>query len=254
MNTVHVAPRTAVMPRALWLLRHAESEGNVADARALDAGAERLDLIARDADMPLSDVGRTQAEALGRSWKGLRAGDCPTVILCSPYERAAGTAEIAVAAAGWHIDLVRDERLRERELGLLDGYTRHGIEQRFPEEAERRAWVGKFYYRPPGGESWADVAGRLRAVIDAAERRYAGERLLLVTHQAVIMVARYVLENLTEREVLDLDRTESIANTALVRYDYERGVPRLVAFNDVAHLDAHDAPVTEERDATALSR
>jgi broad specificity phosphatase PhoE len=138
---------------------------------------------------------------------------------------------------------------------MLDGFTKHGIERRFPEEAERRKWVGKFYYRPPGGESWADVAGRVRGVLEAAERRYAGERLLVVSHQAVLMLARYVLENLTEQEVLDIDAEHRIANTAVIRYRYEAGVPRLEDFNDTSHLD-HDrsAPVTEEPDAASVSR
>lgn len=242
------------MPESLWLVRHAESEGNVADSRAQAAGAERLELVARDADMPLSATGRDQADALGRSWRELGHDRCPSVVLCSPYERAFRTAERAVAAAGWDVEIVRDERLRERDLGMLDGFTKHGIERRFPEEAERRKWVGKFYYRPPGGESWADVAGRVRAVVEAVEGRYVGERLLLVTHQAVMMLARYVLENLTEREVLNIDAELRIANTGIIRYDYVDGVPRLSDVNDTGHLAQRDAPVTEEADATAVSR
>ena len=242
------------MPHSLWLLRHAESEGNLADTRAQDQGADRLELQARDADMPLSPAGEVQAAAVGRSWRGLPAWEQPSVVLCSPYERAWRTACRAVDAAGLGIDLVRDERLRERDLGVLDGWTKRGIEAHFPEEAERRGWVGKFYYRPPGGESWADVAGRVRAVVDAAERRYVGERVLLVTHQAVMMVARYVLESLTEQEVLAIDSRERIANTGVIRYRYADGTPRLEGFNDTSHLDEHDAPVTREPDATALRR
>jgi broad specificity phosphatase PhoE len=240
------------VPRSLCLVRHAESEGNLADTRAQDAGAERLELVARDADMPLSETGRAQAEALGRHWAQLPEDARPTVVLTSPYERASRTAEIALAAAGQDIEAVRDERLRERDLGALDGLTKHGIERQFPAEAQRRAWVGKFYYRPPGGESWADVAGRVRAVVDAAERRYPDERLVLVTHQAVVMVSRYVLERLTEQQILEVDAHERIGNTAQVRYEYVHGEPRLVAFNDVGHLEERDAPVTEEPDAASV--
>lgn len=246
-------PRRSV-PESLWLVRHAESEGNVADTRAQQAGAERLELVARDADMPLSAAGLEQADALGRAWRRLEPGRRPTVLLSSPYERAFRTAERMAAAAGWGVEVVRDERLRERDLGMLDGFTKLGIEKRFPEEAERRKWLGKFYYRPPGGESWADVAGRVRAVVDAVEDRYAGERLLVVTHQAVMMLARYVLENLTEQEVLDIDAQLQIANTGVVRYDYVGGSPRVTDVNDTSHLEQHDAPVTKESDATAVSR
>jgi probable phosphoglycerate mutase len=47
-----------------------------------------------------------------------------------------------------------DERLREKEFGILDRLTRAGIEEQFPDQAEFRRLLGKFYHRPPGGESW----------------------------------------------------------------------------------------------------
>jgi broad specificity phosphatase PhoE len=236
----------------LWLVRHAESEGNLADDEARQAHAERLQLTARDADVPLSATGRDQAAALGRAWSTMSEDERPTRVLCSPYERAMQTATGTLEAAGWlHLQVQRDERLRERDLGLLDGFTRYGIEAKFPEEAERRAWLGKFYYRPPGGESWADVAGRIRAVLEGRGST-GGDRLLVVSHQAVIMVMRYVLENLTEQQVLEIDRTEVIANTAVTTYADVDGSLRLQRFNDASHLETSDAPVTEEPDAASV--
>ncbi len=240
------------MSSTLWLVRHAESEGNLADDEARQAHAERLQLTHRDADVPLSATGREQAAALGGAWRAMSEDERPTRVLCSPYERAMQTATGALAAAGWrHLEVQRDERLRERDLGLLDGFTRHGIEAKFPEEAERRAWLGKFYYRPPGGESWADVAGRVRAVLEGTGPTN-GERLLVVTHQAVIMVMRYVLENLTEQQVLEIDRTEVIANSAVTTYTGPDGDLRLHRFNDASHVETSDAPVTEEPDAASV--
>lgn len=246
--------RTQLTPASLWLVRHAESEGNLADRRAREARAERLELQARDADMPLSPTGEEQADALGRHLARLPDAQRPTVLLSSPYERAYRTAVRASDAGGLGLDPIRDERLRERDLGALDGFTSTGIRSRFPEEAARRDWVGKFYYRPPGGESWADVAGRVRAVLEMLERRFAGERILVVSHQAVVMVARYALEELTEAQILHVDRHEQVPNTGVVRYDYVDGVARLRAAGDVSHLDEQDAPVTEEPDAANLGR
>jgi broad specificity phosphatase PhoE len=159
--------------------------------------------------------------------------------------RATQTALLAVEAAGWDIEVERDERLRERDLGMFDGYTRYGIKARFPEEAERRARLGKFYYRPPGGESWADVAGRVRAVLEAYGPA-AGERLLVVTHQAVLMLFRYVLEVLDEQQVLEIDRTEGVANTSVSVYVGRPEPMQLQMVGDVGHLDASPAPKTEE--------
>jgi broad specificity phosphatase PhoE len=229
----------------LWLVRHAQSEGNVADDAARGARAERLELDIRDPDVPLSAVGKEQALALGRSWQSLEPGRRPTRLLSSPYERARQTALLAVAAAGWDIEVEPDERLRERDLGMLDGYTRYGIEAQFPEEAQRRARLGKFYYRPPGGESWADVAGRVRAVLEASGPA-AGERLLVVTHQAVLMLFRYVLEVLDEQQVLEIDRTDGVANTSVTVYAGEPNLMRLQTVGDVGHLNASPAPRTEE--------
>ena len=233
------------MTAELWLVRHAQSEGNVADDRARGARAERLELDIRDPDVPLSAAGEEQARALGASWRSLAREQRPTRVLSSPYERAYRTALLSTGAAGWELPVERDERLRERDLGLLDGFTRYGIEAQFPEEAQRRQRLGKFYYRPPGGESWADVAGRVRAVLEGQSPR-DGERLLVVTHQAVLMLFRYVLEGLDEGEVLEIDRTDGVANGSLTVYAGEPGAMSLRTVGDVGHLDGRHVPLTAE--------
>ncbi len=42
---------------------------------------------------------------------------------------------------------VIDERLREREFGILDQLTTMGVRELFPEQAEFRRRLGKFYHR-----------------------------------------------------------------------------------------------------------
>jgi broad specificity phosphatase PhoE len=238
-------------PSALWLVRHAESQGNVADARAAEAGAPRLELDVRDPDVPLSDTGRRQAEALGAWLRELPAGQRPTVLLSSPFTRASDTAQIAVQVSGLDLPVHFDERLRERDFGAFDGMTRAGIRAEYPQEAQRRDLLGKFYYRPPGGESWADVALRIRSVLTTAELRHSGERLMIVSHQAVILVFRYVLEELTEQELLDIDKRDPIANCSLTRYESGPDATlRPSDVNTVGHLTRADEPVTEEPDAS----
>jgi broad specificity phosphatase PhoE len=235
-------------PQVLWLVRHGESLGNVADAHAQQAKAGRLDLDVRDPDVPLSDTGRSQAEALGKWLAELPEDQRPTAALSSPFTRALTTAELATANLG--IRVRTDERLRERDFGAFDGMTGAGIRDQFPDEAKRRDLLGKFYYRPPGGESWADVALRIRSVLATEGLRYDCERLMIVAHQAVIMVVRYVLEELTEQELLEVDKEQQVANASLTRYD--RGADgnlQLTSFNDVDHLTAEAEEVTEEPDA-----
>ena len=180
----------------------------------------------------------------GRAARGRAA----TAALSSPFNRALTTAQLATR--GLDVRVRTDERLRERDFGAFDGMTGAGIREQYPDEAKRRDLLGKFYYRPPGGESWADVALRIRSVLATEGLRYDCERLLVVAHQAVIMVFRYVLEELTEQELLEVDRDEQVANASLTRYDRDAdGNLRLTSFNEVEHLTDEDEEVTEEPDA-----
>jgi broad specificity phosphatase PhoE len=248
---------SSTWPDALWLIRHGESAGNRARDEAEADGRAVIDLAERDMDVPLSDLGRRQAASVG-AWIGdMDPRQQPTAVLVSPYVRAQQTAEIALKQAGLdHLPLVMDERLREREFGILDGLTKRGIRERFPEEADRRARLGKFYHRPPGGESWADVIKRLRDVIHEVGRDYPGERILVVAHQVVVLLFRYVLEHLSEQEILELDSAAEIANCSLTRFEYDVTAQQLVlqAWNTTSPLVDEGEIVSSEPDVAAGPR
>ncbi len=228
----------------LVLVRHGESLGNVAAARANAAGAEVIDVGWRDPDVPLSPVGVEQANALGAGLQNLLADGRPSRVWSSPYERALQTARTAMAWSGAAPAITVDERLRDRELGVLDLLTTAGVARRFPDEARRRQWLGKFYHRPPGGESWADVALRLRSYLtDLAAVRDA-ERAVVVAHDAVVMLFRYLCEGFDEQELLRLGALDPVRNVALTVLRAEAGGWRLDRYNDVSHLVATGTPVT----------
>ena len=237
----------------LQLIRHGQSIGNVADDRARAAGAHRLDLDHRDADTPLSEAGIGQARAVG-AWLGELPEELrPTVWLTSPYRRAADTASLALEAAGAAAagaTLLTDERLRERDLGILDGYTGRGIRERYPEEAERRDRIGKFYYRPPGGESWTDVLLRVRYLLTDLRQQYAGERVCVFSHQAVIMCFRVALERMAEHDVLTIDREDPLPNCSVTTYRRENDRFELERYADTTAVERADAPTTQEEAAT----
>ena len=240
-------PRWPSGPAELVLVRHGQSVGNEADARAREAGAEVLDLDARDADVELSATGEQQADTLG-TWLAAQPEErWPTVVVASPYQRAADTARRALAGLPRDVRLDFDERLRERDLGALDGLTGAGIRARHPEEATRRQKLGKFYYQPPSGESWADVALRVRSLLADLRHGYDDERVWLFSHQAVIMTFRYVLDDLSEREVLDLDRSVNIPNASRTTFRREDDLLVLESFAETAHLEDSEADVTHEQ-------
>lgn len=230
-------------PQEITLVRHGESVGNLADAQARDQMADRLDLSTRDADVELSDTGRRQAGELGRWFRQADADERPTLVLTSPYRRAADTALLSV---GEDLEVVVDERLRERDLGVFDGLTGRGIRAAYAQEAERRDKLGKFYYQPPSGESWADVVLRVRSLLNDLRHGFDGVRVWAFTHQAVIMSFRYVLEGLSEPDLLEVDRTSRIANVSLTTYRRTDAGLELDSFNDTTVVDQADAEVTHE--------
>jgi broad specificity phosphatase PhoE len=235
----------------VWLVRHGQSAGNVARDAAEAIAAEVIEIAAsREMDVPLSALGEQQAQALGAWFRAQPVR--PTMIVTSPYLRAQRTATV-IAAALDRPDgpvVVRvDERLREKEMGSLDRLTHAGILTRFPREAELRAKLGKFYYRPPGGESWCDVLFRVRAVLDHLRLVCAEQRVLLVAHQVVVLCARCAIEDLDERAILDIDAQGDVVNCGVTSYvANERGALELTAYNVAAPLEDAATSVTAEPD------
>ncbi len=253
---------TQIWPDNLYMVRHGESAGNVAREVAVRAAMPMIDIAGRDVDVPLSDLGRQQASALGRWFGALEQSERPNVILTSPYLRARDTASLIVETAALPHDtysLVVDERLREKEFGILDRLTGVGIRARHPEQAEFRRLLGKFYHRPPGGESWCDVILRLRSATEMISREYCGQRVLIVGHAVVVLCLRYLIEHMTEDQILAIDRAEEIANCSVTMYEHDpslgpRGNLALRLFNFVAPLEQAGAPVTSSPDANVAAR
>ncbi|MFC7329893.1 histidine phosphatase family protein [Marinactinospora rubrisoli] len=230
-------PSTRDLPflAELTVVRHGESLANVAFAEAEAHGHDPQGLPARDADVPLSGRGEKQARRLGENWLArLPTAGRPGAVVVSPYVRAGQTARTALAAARLDLPLYVDERLRDREMGVLELLTPAQIRRRFPEEAERRARIGELYYRAPGGESWADIALRTRSVLADLHERHAGEHVLIVAHDATVLLLRTVIEGLDEA---GMTAAPSAHNAAVTRWAFQdRYTARLLDDNVVSHL------------------
>ncbi|WP_460705884.1 histidine phosphatase family protein [Luteococcus sediminum] len=242
------------------LVRHGQSEGNVAAELAASQHLERIDAPARDADVELSELGRRQAAAVGQWLHELDESERPTRVWTSPFRRARQTARIAVEGSGLKdsadadlLDPRIDERLRDRDMGITDMLTADGIRKKYPEEAERRAWLGKFYYRPPGGESWADVAGRVRAVMGDIAAQNEGECVLVSAHDVVNLLFCYVAEGMDEHQVLERSQTNGLRNAAicrLVREEDSRTGWTVTDYNIDSHLREAGITVTDQPGAS----
>jgi broad specificity phosphatase PhoE len=248
-------------PQEIWLVRHGQSAGNVARDAAEAAAGLHIDIAERDVDVPLSELGVRQSQALGAWFAALPAGSQPSVVLHSPYIRAAQTADLLMQRLDRQelISVHADERLREKEFGILDRLTVRGIAEQYPDLYEQRRHVGKFYFRPPGGESWCDVILRLRSVLDTLTREYCRERVLIVGHQVIVNCFRYLLERMDEAAILEQDRLGDVPNCSVTSYSFDpslgkRGklAPRLVNF--VAPLEATGTEVTAGKDVPTAAK
>lgn len=127
----------------LYLVRHGEAERS--EGRAVG-----------QLDLPLSDLGARNLEALAASWQG----PSPFRLFASDLRRAADSARILARRFG--VEPVLDARLREVSFGDWEGRAWDEVY-----ESDRRrydAWTERWWdLAPPGGESFADVAERVLA-------------------------------------------------------------------------------------------
>lgn len=212
----------------LVLVRHGESEYNVSSRRARATGARIIWDGAREADIQLTEKGHQQAIARGKS-----LAEAPPFhrVIVSPYLRAMQTAEQIIAQLPYKAEVRFDDRVRERERGMMTGLTDAEIEARYPDEFKRLRLEGEFYYRAPGGESYPDVRLRVHSFLNSMRQHFAGKPILVVTHGVTMWAFRSLIERLGETELLDLkSRPEhSIKNCAVLEYEVDERSKRLRA-------------------------
>ena len=207
-------------PDNLVIVRHGESVKNVEKARVdqFDSNKLKLDITERDMDIALSEKGEWQAIATGKTLAKRPKFD---VVFISPYVRCRQTADLIIEQLGYSPKVVVEERLREKEFGVIENLTKKGIAKFYPEEWERRERDGKYYYRPAGGESYPDVGLRVHSFLGTLTREYREQNVLIVCHSVVVKMFRKLLERMEEKDVLAIDETHEVSNASVTTYSYE---------------------------------
>ena len=225
----------------LVIVRHAESQRNVAKGEAEATGVETYGGRTRDVDIQLTDQGHQRADQTGRKLREHLGFDFDRVFT-SPYRRTVQTTDYLLAKFERPTEVVLEERIREKEFGVLDGLTKAGIERRYPGEKERKERNGKYYYRPPGGESYPDVNLRVHDFLGTMVRECRMENVLVVCHSVIVLSFRHLLERLAEKDVLDvdMDKEREPKNCSITWYTFDashgaRGKLRLKEYNVVLY-------------------
>ena len=152
----------------------------------------------------------------GPRWKWTR-------MAASPAPRAMTTAQLINEEL--RVEIHVEEDLREQDWGLWEGLS--WLEIRRSKGNELQAQVARGWsFRPPEGESRAELGSRSRAVLSRYAQRFPGEQILVITHQGVIKSLIYAIEERMflprEPELIDKDllQTLSCCNDMMTGFAY----------------------------------
>ncbi|MFE3292575.1 bifunctional RNase H/acid phosphatase [Rhodococcus sp. NPDC059234] len=201
-------------PTRLLLLRHGQTELSV-ERRYSGRGNPQL-----------TEVGLGQARSAAAR---LAARGRIAAVVSSPLGRARQTAEAAGSALGLPVHV--HEGLTETDFGQWEGLTFAEASAHDPDL--HRRWLSDTSLRPPGGESFDEVRGRVEGVRDDLTRDYPGQNVLIVSHvtpiKTLLQLALDVGPSLLYRLHLDL------ASLSIAEF-YPDGGASVRLVNDTSHL------------------
>ncbi len=134
--------------------------------------------------VPLTMNGREQAASLAEKLADRKIKR----LISSDLLRAAQTAEIVAGRLGLGIEY--DPRLREVDYGKLNGMYTIEREEKYPDFRKCYADYGAKF---PDGESFGEVAERMKAAIRDAAQKYSSRNIALSTHGNAMTVLINVL-------------------------------------------------------------
>jgi NAD+ kinase len=204
----------------LVLIRHGESEGNVARQRSL-AGDHSLFAgefkHRHSSNWRLTDRGRRQAAAAGEWLKRNNLAHFDRYLV-SEYLRAMETAgRMGLPGARWYAEML----IRERDWGAMDLMSEQERFIKMQDELKRRE-LNRFYYAPPGGESLAAVAQRADRLLGILNHECHDKRAIVVAHGEVIWAMRTRLERMSQDTFIELQESgrmvDQIHNGHILHY------------------------------------
>lgn len=175
-------------------------------------------------DVPLTEVGERQAEAVGKRL----SNEALDVIISSDLRRARDTAS---AIARYHnLPVWNDADLREASLGVWEGLTYREVSTLYHELVLRRREDPSF--SAPGGESVIQVRDRVARARTRWQSQYPKSTMVWVTHAGVIEVSLCLFLG------IDLKHRRQFRhdNASITEFDLSRDYGVLVSLNNTEHL------------------
>jgi len=196
----------------LYLVRHGETVWNMEDKMQ---GVK---------DSPLTEKGIDHARKLGQTIKNLSMGI--NKIYSSDLGRAFDTAKLIGEVLG--LDVHKDDKLRERNMGIFEGYSWDHVREHFPEEFAKTVSDDNDY-RIPEGDTKAEYIEKVSSFLDYAGKQHEGEKILAVTHRGFINFALRIILAIPFNARMGI----VVGNTVLAGFVFRKGKWMLDRFGDI---------------------
>lgn len=209
------------MPRNLFLVRHGQSEGNLVRKQFEETQNEQFFsdefLGLHESQYKLTPLGEEQAHKAGE-WLRNHGFDRFDRYYVSNNTRAMQTAAyLDLPGADWY----QDYNLRERDGGLFNVISPSRRDEAYADQ-QRFYNSQPFLYRPPQGESIADVTQRINKVLDTLSRECDGKSVIIVCHGHVMRTFRIMLERmpliLANEYLLAEEQWARVPNCSVIHY------------------------------------
>lgn len=211
------------MPMDLYVVRHGESEQNTI-VQAGKKGDYSLftqeTVTVPDRDWRLTATGRQQADCIGK-WIVTQQPLFDKYV-CSPFIRTRETAAImSLPKARW----LENRVVRERSWGEISTRTTEDFKKTYPHNWEFKQ-SDPLYWRPPAGESIADVAeNRVHNLLTNLSKTAEAQSVIVVTHGDFMNSLRLVMEDLSDEEFLRREDSKEWKISNCTCFHYSRRDP-----------------------------
>jgi len=211
------------LPIDLIFVRHGQSEGNLAKRLSERGDNTGFDILngSHSRSYRLSKLGQEQAISAGnwiREELLEKDGIAFDRFITSEYTRAMETSVfLDLKDSSWY----RSFYLTERDWGDLDSLPEDMKEEKFGEAMKMRI-TEPFFWRPPNGESFADLCLRLDRVLATLHRECSDKRVIIVCHGEVMRAFRVLIERMSQQKFkesyLSKEKEEGIFNCEILHY------------------------------------
>ncbi len=205
----------------LYLIRHAESYGNIKGK------------IISTTDFELTEKGIVQSQRMGQKIRS-ELKEKPVSAYCSSLARARQTlTEILRCIGQENAEVTETDSLKEMDLGLLEGMTWEERRQKYPEiDLDKKLSL----LQAPCGESYQDVKKRCKIFAEKYLEKEADEKnIIIVSHGITLRILTNFLLKRPDEDINFLNWMENTALTELI-LEKESHTYQLVRLNDYSHL------------------